>query len=271
MQDLQREMKDMKHWKFQMQRKGNNSKHTKNAYEGKKTSVSYIRKCYTCGSDKHLKRECPSNSFEQTHQSDYRTKKVSMTGHKSCESAQGGESKIVEEHSRTIHTIRESGVYVTAKIDEVDVYLLIDTGVTVSSLSKVCYENMHGCNSLPLEKVDRDVLSANGSSLGVYGKAYASIMLNGTSLQQEMIVADISVDGILGLDFLMKHGAIIHLHTNRVDISWIKNLMQLEGTAQEYKIALVNRVVIPPKSEVTAEGKICAGRLSCAYRTGRAF
>ena len=119
-------------------------------------------RCYTCGSDKHLKRECPSNSFEQTHQSDYRTKKMSMTGHKLCDSAQGDEFKTVEEHSRTIHTIRESGVYVTAKIDEMDVYLLIDTGATVSLLSNVCNENMHGRHYLLLEKVDRDVLSANG-------------------------------------------------------------------------------------------------------------
>ena len=75
MQDLQREMKDMKQWKFQMQGKGNDTKHTKMLMKArtKKTSASNIRKCYTCGSDKHLKRECPSNSFEQTHQSDYRT------------------------------------------------------------------------------------------------------------------------------------------------------------------------------------------------------
>ena len=227
--------------------------------KARKNFVSIIRKCYTCVSDKHLKRECPSNTFEQTHQSDYRTKKVSMTGHKSCDRAQGSESKTVEEHSRTIHTIRESGVYVTAKKGEVDVYLLIDTGAPVSLLSKICYENMHGRYSLPLEKVDRDVLSANGSSVGVHGKAYVSIMLNGTSPQPEMIVADISADGILGLDFLVKHEAIINLQTNRVDISGMENPMQLEGTAQEYKIALVNRVVIPPRSEVMAEGKICEG------------
>ena len=110
------------------------------------------------------------------------------------------ELKAVEEHSRTIHTIRESGVYVTAKIDEMDVYLLIDTGATVSLLSNVCNENMQGRHYLLLEKVDRDVLSANGSSGGVHGKAFVSIVLNGTSLQQEMIVADISVDGILGLE-----------------------------------------------------------------------
>ena len=90
----------------------------------------------------------------------------------------------------------------TAKIDEMDVYLLIDTGATVSLLSNVCNENMHGRHYLPLEKIDRDVLSTNGSSGssgGVHGKAIVSIVLNGTSLQQERIVADISVDEILGL------------------------------------------------------------------------
>ena len=108
----------------------------------------------------------------------------------------------------------------TAKIDEMDVYLLIDTGATVSLLSKVCYGNMHGRNSLPVEKVDRHVLSANGSSVEVHGKAYVRVVLNGTSLQQEMIVADIAVDGILGLDFLVKHEAIINLHTKLTYLGW---------------------------------------------------
>lgn len=106
-----------------------------------------------------------------------------------------------------------------------------------------------------LEKVDRDVLSANRSSVWIYGKTSISLALNGTSILQEMIVAD----GILGLDFLVKHKAIINMRTHKVAISGIEHLIQLEGTAQEYKIALINRVVIPPRSEILAEGKICAG------------
>ncbi|XP_055998786.1 uncharacterized protein LOC125664117 [Ostrea edulis] len=95
----------------------------------------------------------------------------------------------------------------------------------------------------------------------IYGKTSISLVLNGKTLQQEMIVADIFVDGILGLDFLVKHEAIINIRTHKVAISGIEHPIQLEGTAHEYKIALVNRVVIPPppRSEVMAEGKICAG------------
>ena len=73
-----------------------------------------------------------------------------------------------------------------------------------------------------LEKVDRDVLSSKESAVGV-GKAYVSIVLNGTFLQQEMIVADISVDGILGLDFLVKRDAIINLLTRKVSIRDVKS------------------------------------------------
>ena len=36
MQDLQREMKDMKQWKFQMQGKGNDTKHTKMLMKARK-------------------------------------------------------------------------------------------------------------------------------------------------------------------------------------------------------------------------------------------
>lgn len=257
MQYLQKEMKDMKQWKFQMQKKGRDTGHTKD--ETRNTYANSTRKCYRCGSDKHLKRDCPSNSSNQAHQPDHSVKKMSMTEHKPCDRAQGNEYKTGEEHSRTIHSIKESGVYVTAKINEMDVYLLIDTGATVSLLSKVCYGNIQGNSTWRLEKVDRDVLSANGSSVGIYGKTSISLALNGTSILQEMIVADISVDGILGLDFLVKHKAIINMRTHKVAISGIEHLIQLEGTAQEYKIALINRVVIPPRSEILAEGKICAG------------
>ena len=40
-----------------------------------------------------------------------------MSWYKWCDRAQGNESKTAEEHSKTIHTYRESGEYVTVKMD----------------------------------------------------------------------------------------------------------------------------------------------------------
>lgn len=54
---------------------------------------------------------------------------------------------------------------------------------------------MRTCKEVTLsEKVDRITLSANGSSGGVYGKAYVRTLPNGTSLQGYL--ADISVNWI---------------------------------------------------------------------------
>jgi hypothetical protein len=106
---------------------------------------------------------------------------------------------------------RSQELYVTDKIFGMDTYLLNDTGATVSLLSKVCYGNMFGTKNGLLEKIESDILSANGSPIEVCGKHSIDLVQIGTAMKHEMIVADLSVDGILGLDFLVKHEAVIHV------------------------------------------------------------
>jgi hypothetical protein len=57
MQFLQADMKDMKLWKFQMQKEGRDTRQMKE--ETRKTTTNNGRHCYICGSDKHLRRHCP--------------------------------------------------------------------------------------------------------------------------------------------------------------------------------------------------------------------
>jgi hypothetical protein len=57
------------------------------------------------------------------------------------------------------------------------------------------------------------------------------LVVNGTTMNHEMIIADLSVDGILGLDFLVKYEAIINIRTHKVEISGIEHPIQLEGMA----------------------------------------
>jgi hypothetical protein len=66
---------------------------------------------------------------------------------------------------------------VTAKIFGMDAYLLIDKGATVSLLSKVCNVNILGTKHRSVEKVESDVLSANGSPVDVYGKTSIDLVL----------------------------------------------------------------------------------------------
>ena len=220
---------------------------------GTDKGTSMTRKCFRCGSDQHMKRECPlamhpSGIGDET----VKNTRKNWKGDKS----QTDERKKEELHSRIVCSVNEPGAYVTAKIHEMDTYLLMDTGATVSILSRACYENIQGYGNYMLESINKDVFSANGSLLRIYGKVSIKFMLNGIPMHHEMIVADVSVDGILGLDFLIKHEAIVNLRTRKVEIAGIEHPIQLEGTAHEYKVALVRRIIIPPRSEVIAEGAI---------------
>jgi hypothetical protein len=118
---------------------------------------------------------------------------------------------------------------VTAKIFGMNTYLLIDTGATASLLLKKCYGNMLGTKNGSVEKVDSDVLSANGSPVEVYGTTSIDLVRSGKTTKYEMIMADLSVDGILGLDFLVKHKAVIDIGMQQISICGREHTIKLEG------------------------------------------
>jgi hypothetical protein len=223
--------------------------------EPRKTTTNNGRRCYICGSDKHLRRHCPMQR-DATFQSDPRQERAKVYEPKSEDLSQDKTRK-TEEHSRIVHSIKESGAYVTAKIFGMDAYLLIDTGATVSLLSKVCYGNMFGTKYRSVEKVESDVLSANGSPVDIYGKTSIDLVLNGTTMSHEMIIADLSVDGILGLDFLVKHKAVIDIGKQQISISGRENPIQLEGCATSYNVAVVHGVSVTSRTQPRVDELVC--------------
>jgi hypothetical protein len=163
-----------------MQKEGRDTRQMKE--EPRKTTTNNCRRCYICRSDKHLRSHCPMQR-DNTFQLDPRQERTKVNEPKS-----EYKSRKTEEHSRIVHSIKESGTYMTAKIFGMDTYLLIDTGAIVSLLSKVCYGNVFGTKHRSVEKVESDVLSANGSPVDVYGKTSIDLVLNGTTMSHEMVI-----------------------------------------------------------------------------------
>ena len=271
MQSLQREMKDVKRWKFQMQKEGHDTRQMKE--EPRETTTNNDRRCYICGSDKHLRRHCPMQR-DTTFQSDPRRERTKVNG-PNLEDLSQDKSRQTDEHSRIVHSIKESGAYVTAKIFGMDAYLLIDTGATVSLLSKVCYRNMFGTKHSSFEKVESNVLSANGSPVDVYGKTSIDLVLNGTTMSHEMIIADLSVDGIFGLDFLVKHEAVIDTGRQQISICGREHPIKLEGCATSYGLAIVHGVSVSPREQPMVKDHACTspgrGLLTEIRTTGHTY
>ena len=93
----------------------------------------------------------------------------------------------------------EAGMFINAKVNGVITNLLIDTGATVTLISTVFFKDMS--NMPTLSPSQGDILTANGESLKVAGKTIIEIQSDNFKCLNEAVVADINVDGILGLDF----------------------------------------------------------------------
>jgi hypothetical protein len=72
-----------------------------------------------------------------------------------------------------------------------------------------------------------------------------------------MIIADLSVDGILGLDFLVKHKAVIDIGKQQISICGRENPIKLEGCATSYDVAVVHGVSVTSRTQPRVDEHVC--------------
>ena len=96
----------------------------------------------------------------------------------------------------------EDGLYVDGVVEGMAVRFLVDTGASVTMLKSSIYEELPDAKRIPLEGEDRRMLLADGSTLPFTGRGKFAIGVGPSSAVHEVLLADIEVDGILGMDFL---------------------------------------------------------------------
>ena len=145
-------------------------------------------------------------------------------------------------------------MFIKAKVNAVITNLLIDTGATVTLISTGFIKDMS--NMPTLSPSQRDILTANGESLKVAGKTIIEIQSDNFKCLNEAVVADINVDGILGLDFLKSQHAEIDMCNNTIKIQGHKIQFNIQGQIGCYRVTVSETVVIPPQSEIVVNGKV---------------
>jgi predicted aspartyl protease len=86
--------------------------------------------------------------------------------------------------------------------------VLVDTGATVTLVSIKLFESI---TSPVMTEMKREILTASRSKLNVLGKTIIDIDINGYVCSNVAIVADINVDGILGLDLHRSQNCTINV------------------------------------------------------------
>jgi predicted aspartyl protease len=92
----------------------------------------------------------------------------------------------------------EAGMFVKAKVNGVLTNLLINTGATATIVNTKLYRQM---SNVSLSPSQREILTANGESLQVMGKTIADFEFEHFQYSNIAVIANINVDGIVGVKF----------------------------------------------------------------------
>ena len=183
--------------------------------------------CFECGQPGHMKFNCPKVSGERTKAGKYTVNTSSNLG---------------------------AGLFVDAKINNVEASCLIDTGATLSVISSE-FLKKHQC-SLVLETFQKEIITASGSPLEIMGRTKISIEINGKVSSANVIVAKIEGDAILGIDFMKTQNIIVDVGNNQIFIDGKSVQLNCTGPIGCYRVVVADRVEIPARTEMVIQGKV---------------
>ena len=87
-------------------------------------------------------------------------------------------------------------------------------------------------------------MSANGTELTIAGKGFFSLEIGEEQFQIEALVADLSIDGILGLDFMKQHQCSIDLHQDVLKFQNSSVKLQFAGKMGCYRVSAAKVITI---------------------------
>jgi hypothetical protein len=152
--------------------------------------------------------------------------------------------------SEAIHKADKSGIFIEVKLGDRSLEVLVDTGATVTILSKDVLADIFA--DKPLKQLTTDVLIADGTPLKVYGSKEVKFSIQDMVFDHTMVIADLSVDGILGLDFLRAHQCSLDLNGCSLTFGKVGKSVacQYKGNIGSIRVTLCENLEKLPQSEV---------------------
>ena len=153
----------------------------------------------------------------------------------------------------------DDGYFVSANVNEKPVTLLCDSGANVSILNSSLlntWGNSMTPNLIPVN-VNTMLLTVTGDRKPFEGKALVQIRLGKCTFQHEFLFADITQDGILGIDFMIKNKCDLMISRSCLKVKGEEIPCHMSNGIQPTccRVALVENVSIPAESEIIVAGK----------------
>lgn len=152
----------------------------------------------------------------------------------------------------SVPTVPADTYYVSATVSQFNVQFLIDTGSPVSLLSRETWKELSLSTSQTLETwCGQSLVGVDGSPLNIVGHTTLTLTLNEVNCIAHFIVVDMTVEGILGIDFMKKHHCNIDISNKSLFFSQEKISIPLFSSAdsQECTVHLAKTVQLPGRCE----------------------
>lgn len=210
-------------------------------------------KCYFCGRPGHMKNKCRDFLASQAGQK-RRQKHGRQPSEMSCtdskEQPQGNLTQLNCGASEAINKAGESGIFIEVGLYDKQLRFLVDTGATVTIVSKCMIADV--LSDKPLSKLSTDILIADGTPLKVYGTQEVQFSIQGMLFDHTIVVADLNVDGILGLDFLRLNKCAVDLEKCTLKFGQVEKAVacQYRGKIGCFRVSLCENLGIPDRKSV---------------------
>ena len=170
----------------------------------------------------------------------------------------------------------EDGPLVKVSISGVGSTFLVDTEANVTIVKPSVFYKIPASERPSLDQVESSMLLADGSSVPFLGRGRFRIQLGEEQVFHDVWVADIELDGIIGMDFIGAHNCRLTLGQGPYELALNGNVTECVGGEELQmcaRVAAQVTTVMPPRSESLVPARLIdpCGEASLGVTKGRAL
>ena len=245
----------------------------KQKHQGYKAG-SKARPCFICGDCSHWKADCPENKHKKKHR--YKKSNVKAVNNKVSDSSSDSEgfSQHAVRMNQVLTKKDQHKVDVVRKVPEIMVKVLIngtrvkmelDTGASVTLMSKSQFDSSELASQTKLKKSDMVLTTITGQKLNVVGQTSVEVRYKAQSVADlTLYVVESEGPPLLGRDWLqhiqLDWSEIKTINNPSVTNECVKNILTKYGTLFDGKLGLVKDLEATLRLKEAAVPKFCKPR-----------